>query len=308
VLERVLGPARSSAVEVGIGDDAAVIRLGKERLVWTLDASVEGVHFERRWLSLEAVGWRSFQAAASDLAAMGAAPVAALSGLVLPRGSKVREIAALGRGQALAARSLGCALIGGNIARGSELGITTTLLGRARRPLLRSGAEPGHELWLIGDVGLARAGLELLRRGKRAGRSAAESACIEKWRRPRALLDAGLRLQGRARAAIDLSDGLAGDAAHLGEASHVRVVLDEAALRRSLPAALADVAEQLGRDPLELALEGGEDYALLATGPARRRPPGAVCVGRIEKGRGVFLESAGKRRRALRAGGFDHLA
>jgi thiamine-monophosphate kinase len=306
LLERLLGSRRARAIEVGIGDDAAVIRVGKRRLVWTIDASIEGVHFDRRWLSLADVGWRSFQAAASDLAAMGARPIAALAGLVLPKGSSRHEISALGRGQADAARSLGCPLVGGNISRGGELGVTTTLLGEVSRPILRSGARPKDELWLVGDVGLARAGLELLRRRVRA-RSAAEKACIEAWRRPRALLAAGRRLHGRAHAALDVSDGLSGDAARLAAASGVRLILEESALRVALASALLTAARKLGRDPLALALAGGEDYALLAAGPKNRRPRGARPVGRIERGRGVFLEHAAGGRSSALGPGFDHL-
>lgn len=305
LLKRALGAAKSSSVELGIGDDAAVLRLGRKRLVWTIDAAVDGVHFDRRWLSLEDVGWRSFQAAASDLAAMGATPIAALSALVLPKGTPSRTLSALGRGQAQAARALRCPLVGGNIARGSELSVTTTVLGESARPLLRSGARAGDELWIVGEVGLARAGLELLRRGKRAGNDA--GACIAAWRRPRALIAEGARLLGRARAALDLSDGLSGDAARLAEASGVRLVLEETALRRRLAPALVRVAAELGRDPLALALEGGEDYALLAAGPAAKRPTTAWRAGRVERGRGAFLESASGRAMAL-GPGFDHLA
>jgi thiamine-monophosphate kinase len=307
LLERLLGSQLARAVETGIGDDAAVIRLGKRRVVWTIDASVEGVHFDRRWLSLEDVGWRSFQAAASDLAAMGARPIAALAGLVLPKGSTEKEITALGRGQADAARSLACPLIGGNISRGGELGVTTTLLGEVVRPILRSGARAGHELWLVGDVGLAHAGLELLRRGAAQRLSAAERVCVEAWRRPRALIAEGVRLRGRARAALDVSDGLSGDAARLASASSVRLILEERPLRSVLGPALQKAAKKLGEDPLELALLGGEDYALLAAGPKNSRPRGARRVGRIERGRGVFLEPAAGGRSVPLGPGFDHL-
>jgi len=307
LLERLLGSQSARAVEIGIGDDAAVIRLGKRRLVWTIDASIEGVHFDRRWLSLDDVGWRSFQAAASDLAAMGARPIAALAGLVLPKGSTEQEITALGRGQADAARSLACPLIGGNISRGGELGVTTTLLGEVPRPILRSGARAGHELWLVGNVGLAYAGLELLRRGAAKRLSSAERICVEAWRRPRALIAEGQRLRGRARAALDVSDGLSGDAARLAAASSVRLILEERPLRAVLSPALQQIAKKLGEDPLELALVGGEDYALLAAGPKNSRPRRARPVGRIERGRGVFLEPAAGGRSVPLGPGFDHL-
>ncbi|MEB2322507.1 MAG: thiamine-phosphate kinase, partial [Sorangiineae bacterium] len=282
-LQAVLGRARSSWIELGIGDDAAILAPRGRRLVWTIDAAVEGVHFERRWLTLADVGFRSFNAAASDLAAMGARPLGALSALALPPAASLRDVAAIGRGQAEAARSLGCPVVGGNLSRASELSVTTTVLGEATAPLRRAGARPGDELWLVGEVGLARAGFELLRAGHPA-RTRAARACVAAWRRPHALLRRGVALAGRARACIDVSDGLAGDAAQLAQASGVRVIIDAGALRAALSPELAAVAAALGVEPLELALEGGEDYALLAAGARLRRPSFARVSGRVTRG------------------------
>jgi thiamine-monophosphate kinase len=304
LIERVLGATRPSDVEVSIGDDAAVLALPRgERLIATVDACVDGVHFDRRWLALDDVGWRAFSAAASDLAAMAAHPVAALSSLVLPRSTSSADLRRLARGQAAAARALGCPIVGGNIARGGELSITTVVLGRAKRPLLRSGARAGDELWLVGDVGRARAGLVVLQRALRP--SAAAQRCVSAWRRPRALIDEGLALAGRAHAAIDVSDGLAGDAAHLAKSSGVRVVIDALLLERTLSPALRAACRLLALDPLDVALQGGEDYALLAAGPARRRPRFARVIGRVEESSGAMLQRADGGLTRLR-GGFDH--
>lgn len=307
LLKRALGgTARGRRIEVGIGDDAAVLRPGSLPLVFTIDACVEGVHFDRRWLSLADVGWRAFNAAVSDVAAMAARPLAALSNLGVPAGLGARELEQLGRGQAAAARALGCPVAGGNISRADVLSITTAVLGEARAPVLRSGARAGDELWLIGDVGLAALGLELLR-SKRwpKQRGAAFRSCIEAWRRPRALIADGLELAARASAAADVSDGLGTDAMHIAGASRVKLVIDEVALRQALPKTLARAAAALGTDPLRWALKGGEDYALIATGAARRRPTFARRIGHVERGRGAVLESGG-RRSPLKAG-FDHL-
>ncbi len=259
-------------VELGIGDDAAVLK-SAGRWVWTVDTAVEHVHFERAWLSLADLGWRSFQAAASDVSAMGGAPVAALSSVIFPPRFRATELTQLGRGQRAAARVLGCAIVGGNLARGAELSVTTTLIGSVKRPLLRSGARPGDELWLCGELGWAAAGLRLLQRGTRRGTSAAARRALAAFRRPRAELAAGLALARSAHAAIDISDGLAGDAAHLARASGVELVIDLAALAATLSPALRALAPGLGAPALELALYGGEDYALLRRAPSELGRP-----------------------------------
>jgi thiamine-monophosphate kinase len=297
------GAARG--VELGIGDDAAVLATPNERLVVTVDASVEGTHFERGWLALEDIGFRAFQAAASDLAAMGARPLAAVSALNLPRGFSERELARLTAGQAEAARACRCPVVGGNVARGVELSITTTVLGTASRPLTRGGAEPNDEVWLVGAVGLAAAGLSLLQAGEKRGRGAAEKTALAAWRRPRALIDRGLALVGCAHAAVDVSDGLAVDAGRVAQMSACRLVLEESALRAALPAELEVVARRRSGEALAWALAGGEDYALVATGPAQRRPRWARRIGRCERGRGAFFERHDGARQPL-VGGFDH--
>jgi thiamine-monophosphate kinase len=303
--------ANAPGVQLGIGDDAAVLAPATEPWVCSVDASVAGVHFDTRLIGYEDIGFRAFQAAISDLAAMGASPTAALSALVLPRGLSARAIDELTAGVAAASRDTGCPVVGGNISRGGELSLTTTVLGHAARPLRRSGARPGEELWLIGGVGLAAAGLSLLRLTPPDGAARVPEAevglerCIAAWRRPRALLEEGRELVGRASAAIDVSDGLGADAAQLAAASRVRVVVERERLRAALDAALYAAARRTRRSVLQFALSGGEDYALLATGPRRLRPPRAVRIGYVSRGAGAFLAADG-RCFPLR-GGFDHL-
>ncbi|HEX9619550.1 MAG TPA: thiamine-phosphate kinase [Polyangiaceae bacterium] len=306
---RLVAPKRG--VEIGIGDDAAVIRSDGVRWVLSADASVEGVHFERRWLGLADVGYRSMMAALSDLGAMGAVPVAALSCLILDARTRDADVLALARGQQAAAQQAGVAIVGGNISSGSELSVTTSVCGRmpgGAKPLERSGARPSNEVWLIGDLGLARAGLELLRRGvaARKGRDAARARCVRAWRRPDVPLARGPQLLGRASAAMDVSDGLIGDATALARASGVTIVLERDALARAMSRDLSSVASILGWSPLDLALEGGEDYALIAAGPSRRRPPWAKRIGRVERGRPQCrLEEPDGRSKPL-TGGYQH--
>jgi thiamine-monophosphate kinase len=300
------GPARRG-VKLGIGDDAAVLAPARGSLVASVDASVEGTHFRRSLLPLEDVGFRSFQAAVSDLAAMGARPIAALSALTVPKRFSERELELLARGQAEAARDTHCSIVGGNVARGPMLSLTTTVLGEATRPLTRAGAHAGDECWLVGDVGLAAAGLALLSRRTMPRANAGLARCVAAWRRPRALVERGLALVGAARAVVDVSDGLAGDATRVANASGCRLVLEERALRRALTPALVGAAKVLEKDPLDLALGGGEDYALVAAGSAAHRPRWARRIGRFEAGEGGVLERADLSWSPLGAG-FDHFA
>jgi thiamine-monophosphate kinase len=291
-------------IVLGIGDDAAVIAPSASPLVWTVDASVEGVHFRRGLLPLADVGYRATMAAASDLAAMGAAPLGLLAALVLPPWVTDEDLGALASGQREAADALGTAVAGGNLSRGGELSITTTALGTAARPLTRAGARPGDQLWMAGPVGLAAAGLSLLERG-----DTRFPACTAAWQRPRARIADGLRAAvAGARAAIDVSDGLARDVGHLARASDATAVLDAGAV---VGADLSAAAAALGRDPVELALHGGEDYALVAALPAGAALDGFVRIGEMAAfagGARVVLRRADGSVEAVDERGFDHFA
>jgi len=316
---QTLGGRSSSHVELGIGDDAALLRIGKERLLVSVDACVEGVHFERDLIGLSDLGFKATQAALSDLASMAANPLGLTSALTLPVGFSRTELLQLTRGQLAAVKLAKCPMIGGNIARSPQLSLTTTVLGKARKPVLRSGARPGDEVWLIGPVGLAALGLALLRARQRPrlakgsapharlGLSAFEWSCVQSWRRPIARLSEGLKLAARAHSLIDVSDGLAQDLGHIAQASQVKIIVDAAQIKSGWPPHFARTCEKLGLAPLELSLTGGEDYALLATGFRLKRPPFARSIGVVERGKGTWLHTEGGKLRRLSQGGFDHL-
>jgi thiamine-monophosphate kinase len=305
LLRKAFDAPSLAGVVVGIGDDAAVLTPGQEPLVWTVDAAVDGVHFRRDLLSFVDLGYRATMAAASDLAAMGAAPRGLLAALVLPQDVGDQELAALAAGQRAAADALGTAILGGNLARGSELSITTTALGAAPRPLTRAGALPGDALWAAGAIGLAAAGLALLLAG-RAPVSVAAHAAVQRWRRPEALIAAGIAARGWAHAAIDVSDGLAQDVGHLARAGGVDAILDAGAI---VSPALREAAAELGEDPLELALHGGEDYALIVAAPEGAGIPGFTRIGSIPPSAGtgsVQLRREDGAIVAVTLRGFDH--
>lgn len=293
--------ATDAGLLLSIGDDAAVLAPGAHPLVWSIDAAVEGTHFRRDLMSLEDAGYRATMAALSDLAAMGASPMGVLSSLVLPRELPDDELEAIARGQRDAALAGETAVIGGNLARGDAISITTAVLGRAERPLTRAGAKPGDRLWLSGDLGWAALGLALLE----AKRERESARAVAAFRRPRARLAEGLSaVRGGASAAIDVSDGAAADALHIAEESSLTIVLDEAALDDH---ELAAVAASVDRTALDLVLSGGEDYALLCAAPASATLEGFRVIGECTSGTpSVLLRERTGAVRTLAALGFDH--
>ena len=303
MLSRILA-ASAGGIATGIGDDAAVLEVAgaaaeRGRLVWTIDEQVDGSHFRRDLASWRDVGWRSFMAAASDIAAMGAVPWCALSALVVPDDVDDAALEELARGQRAAAETLGAPVVGGNLARGPALSVATTLLGTCETPVLRRGARPGDGLWLAGRVGLAAAGLRALE--ARKGGEAPLSVAIDAWRTPRALVAEGRAMRPVAHAAVDVSDGLARDVGHIAEASGVRVVLDAGALLSD--GVLASVALALAAEALELALYGGEDYAIVAASPVPIA--GFRRIGDVTSGQGVALRGSNGED-PIEPRGFDH--
>lgn len=314
LIRTMFGGSSSARTIVGIGDDAAVLAPSAMPLVWTIDAQVEGVHFRRDFMSMEDVGYRATMAAVSDLGAMGASPLGILAALVLPADFSDEDLRAVLEGQARAAEEVGTPIVGGNLARGSEISITTTVLGESSRPLTRSGARPGDEVVLAGPLGLSAAGLLLLQAsaGKTNERSDTHpdaAPALRAYRRPVARIAAGLAARDVATAAIDVSDGLARDVGHIARGSGVRIALDPS---RLVTTELERAARIVGADPLSLALHGGEDFALVMTVPSGRVPAGFVAIGRVLAGErstaDVVLEERGGMLVPVAEGGYDHFS
>jgi thiamine-monophosphate kinase len=240
--------------------------------VLTTDAQVEGVHFERRFSAPADVGYRALAVNLSDLAAMGATPLWALLSLVLPGDMPVKDVESMVDGLSDLASAHGVVVIGGNLTRSpGPLLIDVTAVGdaRPRRVLTRSGGRPGDELFVSGTIGGAAAGLEMLRETA-AGpglKPVNGNSCIEKYRRPKPRVRLGLAVARAraARAAMDLSDGLADAVRQVAEASSCGVAIDADVLPIE-PAARA-WWEASGRDPVMAALGGGDDYELLFAAP-----------------------------------------
>lgn len=280
----------SSDVLLGIGDDAAVLRAPTHNTVVTVDASVEGTHFRRNFASWRVIARRAIVAAASDLAAMGARPRAAVVAMTLPSDIDDNAFDELIDGSREAASELGAPIVGGNLAAGRELSIATTWLGDVKEQgLLRRGANVGDEIYVTGVLGSSSLGLTALLAGKHDDPRL--QSAIERWRKPVARIEEGMSLVGAATSCIDVSDGLMQDVGHICQSSGVAARLDVTRLPRA--AEHEAQAETLGVDALRATLSGGEDYELIFTlPPGRTAPTFATHIGFIERGAGVHLDGA----------------
>jgi thiamine-monophosphate kinase len=251
-------------VEVGGGDDAAVlIPTPGRRLVVTTDVLVEGRHFTAALSEPADWGWKAVAVNCSDVAAMGALPRWLVLALTVPEGTPVSQLDQLYAGIGEACRAFAVDLVGGDTSLGPALSLAVTAIGEAEEVVTRSGAQPGDRLAVSGPLGAAAAGLALLQRSDRdaAELLAAFPALAAAHRRPCPDLGAGPRLtRAGATAMLDVSDGLAGDALHLAEASGTGLEIDEALV--PLAPGVRQAAELLDRDPVALALGGGEDFVL----------------------------------------------
>jgi thiamine-monophosphate kinase len=281
----LLGELERRGLVSGIGDDAALLRDG---LVVTQDLLLEGRHFRLEWTSWRDLGYKAAAVNLSDLAAMGATPEVLLVSLALPAETAVENVAALYEGL----NEPGVLVVGGDTNASGAVTVAVTALGRSARAPGRAGAKPGDVLAVTGPLGAAAAGLYVLEHGLKGF-----DELVAAHRRPPFRLDAAARLAPTAHALIDLSDGIASDAARIAERSGCRLVIDVE--RLPLAPRLAEVAD-------EPFWTGGEDYELLAI-LAPDDPVGAefTVVGRCEPGKGVELRREG---RPLDVSGWDHFS
>ena len=261
-IERLAREVQGRDVVLGIGDDAAILRpRPREDVVVTTDAARAGIHFRFDQETPRTAGARAAAAALSDLAAMGARPLGATLALDVPPRAPLREVLGLVRGLLGVCAAAGCPLVGGNVSRGRELGLTTTAVGAVRRgaALRRDRARAGDRVWVTGTL----------------GRSALERARGRVRHVPEARLAAGralARLRG-VGACIDVSDGLLADLGHVACASGVRLVLRPDLAAQLMSRGVSQPAARLGLGlrAAPLVLSGGEDYELLIHDAAGER-------------------------------------
>jgi thiamine-monophosphate kinase len=235
----------------GIGDDAAVLALPRgDALVASVDTAVEGRHFRREWLTPREIAYRATTAALSDLAAMASHPRGILVALCVPAAWR-SALGDLADGIGDAVDIARTRILGGNISGGTELSITTTVLGSTFTPLTRGGARPGDSVYVTGTLGGVGAELEALLAAAPPTRHRA------RFVHPMARIREAIWLSEHgATAAVDISDGLAADARHVAAASGVGLSLD------------ADLVPRFDDVTAEQALASGEEYELLVTARA----------------------------------------
>jgi thiamine-monophosphate kinase len=288
------GMTLRDGVLLGIGDDAAVLASLTTPVV-TTDALIEGVHFRRDWTSPRALGRKAMAVNVSDIAAMGAKPVAAfvslgLSSELLAQPDAKEWLDELYAGMEEVAAQHDFTIAGGDTTRSPHaIVLSVTMVGEcgAQAPVLRSGAQAGDALIVTGSLGEAAAGLFLLQHPEIEVGESTREAVLQRHFEPatrvaevQAALNVGAQGNVRAvHAALDLSDGLAGDAAHIARRSGVmlQIEIDKLPLSPSLRE-IAAAAQNAGHtlDAAALALHGGEDYELLLCVDAEQGA--AVCA------------------------------
>jgi len=245
----------------GLGDDCAFLEIGGETLAVSLDLAVEEIHFRRDWMSPAEIGYRAAAAALSDLAAVAAEPLALLLAVGAPASEPEETHAALADGVGEAAAAAGAFVIGGDLAASAQLVVDCCVIGRAAKPVRRSGARPGDRIVVTGTLGLPLTAFTAWTVGREP-----PPAARERFVRPEPRYAAARRLAALgATAMIDISDGLGGDLLQLLAASGVGARVD--VLRIPVHPEARTAATRLGQDAWAFAARSGEEYELLATLP-----------------------------------------
>lgn len=319
-------------VAVGIGDDAAVVRCGKDvDLLLCSDLMIESIHFKTQWSRPGWIGHKALASAISDVAAMGGVPRFALVSIALPALTSPEFVDELLEGALEAAKKFGVDLVGGDTSGSpGPIFIDVSVAGECEKQaaVTRSGARPGDLIFVTGDLGSAALGLTLLEQGHRLGGDAvrhgdsgeakAEHDAMRKHLlpEPRCELGQEIALNKVATSMIDISDGLSTDLNHLLEESGCGAAI----LFERVPVAqpvmtLSELRQDI--DGFALSLHGGEEYELLFTADAEAREVvrglserfklPITEIGEIVAEPGLTVEHSGRQVR-LRAGGFEHLA
>ena len=288
----------AQGVEVGIGDDAAVISASSNKLVATLDIAIEDVHFKSLWSSPFEIGAKLTTANLADLFSMGATPKYLLVGAAISEINNSEVITELAQGIRSVADKFEVSVIGGDLSKSEKMSLSITALGEiARDPITRSGASAGDLIYLSALPGLSAAGLAILERGLDRPKYVVQAHLNPK-------LVAPIKLMEVASAMSDISDGLVSDARNIARASKVDLNFDTNALEASPDFKdLGELATELGVDVYNWILSGGEDHFFIATVPEKYADENlGIQVGKVVAGSGLITIDGVQTQRA----GYQH--
>jgi len=272
-------------VQVGIGDDAAVIKSSNNKLVATVDMAVEGIHFHKKWSSPFQIGAKLTTANLADIFAMGAVPKYLLVAAGINELNNSETVSELAKGIRSVADKFEVSVIGGDLSKSEKITLSITALGElSDQPILRSGGRVGDIIYLSSLTGLSAAGLAILNRDLDRPRYVVEAHLNPKLVAPDKLIKVATSM-------CDVSDGLATDAAHLANASAVNFNLSKDLISKANDFKdLAELAKELNEDVFDWILTGGEDHFFLATVDKKNESNElGIKIGSVEKGDGKLL-------------------
>lgn len=272
-------------VQVGIGDDAAVIKSSNNKLVATVDMAVEGIHFHKKWSSPFQIGAKLTTANLADIFAMGAVPKYLLVAAGINELNNSETVSELAKGIRSVADKFEVSVIGGDLSKSEKMTLSITALGElSAQPILRSGGRVGDLIYLSSLTGLSAAGLAILNRDLDRPRYVVEAHLNPKLVAPDKLIKVATSM-------CDVSDGLATDAAHLANASAVNFNLSKELISKADDFKdLAELAKELNEDVFDWILTGGEDHFFLATVDKKNESNElGIKIGIVEEGDGKLL-------------------
>jgi len=303
LIDRITKKPKNKNVLVGIGDDAAVIKIEKGLQVLTTDCLVEGDHFRKEWFSPKQIGMKAIEINISDVAAMGGIPKYVLVSLCLPQDLEVDFVKGMYKGMWKTCDKYNIEIIGGNMTHSEQIVISITLTGEVDKKnlCLRSGAKPGDFIFVSGHLGNGRAGLRVFQE-KLKGFDDVRKNYLE----PKANLETALKIAPYVNSMIDVSDGLAPEVKHICDQSKCGAII----YKNKIPISdeVRGIANKLEEDEYDYALFGGEDFELVYTVPKECLSKiKGYLVGEITKDRQIKLSSSDKIR-SISKKGYDHFS
>lgn len=294
----------SPDILTGIGDDAAVVKPLRGKGLFTLDILIEGTHFDLSLTTFYQLGWKFLAVNISDIFAMGGNPDYFIAGLGIPDSCRSGDIDELYSGILDMARKFNVKIIGGDTCSSKHgLVLSGTLIGSGNKVITRSTARPGNGIFVTKTLGDSALGLELLKKGGKKVHSFSGTTPRLKLIKHHLMPEPHpLKNVSGITSMIDTSDGLLIDLGHICDESNTGALIYSNKI--PISPALSAAAKKMGKDPLEFALKGGEDYALLFTAQGNIIT-GAYRIGEITR-TGRYILTADGRKTAFKAEGYEH--